>query len=78
MNFSSGDYTFDYPLGSPASVSFPANSPYATAVGGTSLALNSDGSIDWQLGWGNNENLLAESGFVQEFPSESGYFYAGS
>ncbi len=81
LNYStgdSGDFTFDYPLGSPASVSFPANSPWGTGVGGTSLALNTDGSIDWQIGWGNNENLLAESGFVEEYPGDSGYFYGGS
>jgi subtilase family serine protease len=28
-------------------------SPYFTAVGGTSLALNSDQSIQFQMGWGN-------------------------
>jgi subtilase family serine protease len=81
VNYSSGDsgdFTFDYPLGSPASVSFPANSPWATAVGGTSLVLTIDGAIDSQLGWGNNENLLSESGFVEEYPSDSGGFYAGS
>jgi subtilase family serine protease len=55
----SGDFTFD--LAStflPPSVSAPADSPYATAVGGVTLALKSDNTIAWQTGWGNNENLL--------------------
>ena len=63
-NFSSGDdgdFTF---FGIPATVSAPADSPWATAVGGVALALNPDNSIAWQAGWGNNEVLLAETGFV--------------
>lgn len=65
-NFSSGDggdYTLD---GIPPAVSAPADSPWATAVGGVSLALNSDNSIAWQSGWGNNQALLTESGFVYD------------
>src|SRR4029077_4510597 len=53
-NFSSGDqgdYTF---FGIPPTVSAPADSPYATAVGGVTLALNADNSIAWQAGWGND------------------------
>ncbi|MBV8817858.1 MAG: hypothetical protein JO022_05835, partial [Acidobacteriaceae bacterium] len=42
------------------SVSAPADSPYATAVGGVTLALKRDNSIKWQTGWGNNRNLLYE------------------
>lgn len=72
-NFSSGDagdFTLD---GIPPSVSAPANSPYATAVGGVALALNSDNSIAWQAGWGNNETLLAESGTVYDPPLFFGF-----
>src|ERR1039457_4406502 len=67
-NFSSGDggdYTHD---GIPATVSSPADSPWATAVGGVTLALNPDNSIAWQAGWGNNETLLAQEGFVLDPP----------
>ena len=67
-NFSSGDggdYTAD---GIPATVSTPADSPWATAVGGVTLALNSDNSIAWQAGWGNNETLLAQEGVVLDPP----------
>ena len=72
-NFSSGDqgdFTF---FGIPPSVSTPANSPYATAVGGVTLALNSDNSIAWQAGWGNNQTLLAETGTVFDPPISFGF-----
>jgi subtilase family serine protease len=79
-NFSSGDdgdYTFGFPEFIPASVSYPADSPYATGVGGISLALNSDNSIAWQGGWGNNEILLSETGEIFDPPLNDG-FYAGA
>lgn len=72
-NFSSGDqgdYTF---FGIPPTVSAPADSPYATAVGGVTLALNADNSIAWQAGWGNNETLLAEEGTVFDPPLFFGF-----
>ncbi len=72
-NFSSGDdgdFSF---FGIPATVSAPADSPWATAVGGVSLALNPDNSIAWQSGWGNNEVLLAEEGFVFDPPLSFGF-----
>ncbi|HLX35229.1 MAG TPA: S53 family peptidase [Candidatus Limnocylindrales bacterium] len=59
VNFSSGDdgdYSHVLPF---KTVSFPASSPFATSVGGTSLALNSDNTIDWQTGWGNNLTRIA-------------------
>jgi subtilase family serine protease len=37
-----------------------ADSPYATAIGGTSLFLNSDRSIKFQTGWGNNLTRVAD------------------
>lgn len=80
-NFSSGDsgdFTFDYPAYYPASVSAPADAPYATAVGGISLALKSNNSIEWQSGWGSNVNPLAESGYLFDPPGGNGYFEYGS
>ncbi|MGA9393012.1 MAG: S53 family peptidase [Candidatus Sulfotelmatobacter sp.] len=63
-NFSSGD-TGDYTLdGIPATVSAPADSPWATGVGGVTLALNANNSIAWQSGWGNNQSELAFEGYV--------------
>lgn len=76
-NFSSGDDGDYSAFGIPATVNAPADSPWATAVGGVSLALNADNSIAWQSGWGNNEVLLAESGFIPDPPEDFG-FYAGA
>ncbi|MBV9762888.1 MAG: S8/S53 family peptidase [Acidobacteriaceae bacterium] len=72
-----GDYTFDFPQFDPASVIAPADSPYATAVGGVTLALKSNNAIAWQTGWGNNETLLVDAGTVYDPPINFG-FYAGS
>ena len=80
-NFStgdSGDFTFDDPTANPASVSSPADLPYATGVGGISLALNSDNSIAWQTGWGTNLNSVADEGYVTDPPSGNGFFNFGS
>jgi subtilase family serine protease len=82
VNYSTGDegdFTFNEPLFNPPSISFPANSPYATAIGGTSLTLNSNGSIGLQLGWGNNENRLADAGYVVDPPiaTGGGFFSSG-
>lgn len=62
-NFSTGD-DGDFSLDGIATVSYPADSPWSTAVGGVTLALNSDNSIAWQAGWGNNQTLLAVEGTV--------------
>jgi subtilase family serine protease len=72
-NFSSGDDGDYSNLGIPPSVSAPADSPYATAVGGVALALNRNNSIKWQAGWGNNETLLAQEGFVFDPPLYFGF-----
>ncbi len=80
-NFASGDdgdNTGDFPQYNPASVSAPADSPYATAVGGISLELNADNSIAWQAGWGTNLALLDGEGFVPDPPLDLGVFDFGS
>jgi subtilase family serine protease len=73
-NFATGDYG-DYSFGGfdPLSVSAPADSPYATAVGGVSLALKSDNSILWQTGWGNNVTQLVGSGEIFDPPLFYGF-----
>src|SRR5205814_3681361 len=40
-------------------VDFPASSPFATGIGGTSLALNPDNTMAFQTGWGTNLTRLA-------------------
>lgn len=73
-NFSSGD-DGDYSFGGfyPNSVSAPADSPYATAIGGVSVALKSNNSIAWQAGWGNNVTLLEGSGEIFDPPLFYGF-----
>ncbi len=74
----SGDFTFDFPQFNPPSVSVPADSPYATAVGGVSLSLKSNNAIAWQAGWGTNVTPIDSQGFVFDPPTTSGFFNFGS
>jgi subtilase family serine protease len=79
-NFStgdSGDFTFDFPEFIPASVSAPADSPYATGIGGISLALNKNDTIAWQTGWGTNINPIRSQAFIFD-PPTGGFFDFGS
>jgi subtilase family serine protease len=59
VQFSSGD-AGDYvaALGH-SDVEYPASSPWATAVGGVSVGVRSDGAIWLQTGWGANITKLA-------------------
>ncbi len=59
VNYSSGDGGDSNPSGFTPNVtlfgvSTPADSPWATAVGGTSLALDTNNNILFQTGWGTN------------------------
>jgi subtilase family serine protease len=65
-----GDFTME---GIPATVSAPADSPWATAVGGVTVALNSSNVIQWQAGWGNNLILMAQSGDIFVPPFSLGF-----
>jgi subtilase family serine protease len=80
FNYATGDQgTFELVQGEGflPTVSAPADSPWATAVGGVTLALHSDNSIAWQSGWGNNVNVLTARGVVAD-PPTLGEFFAGS
>lgn len=70
-----GDFTADQPATYPASVNAPADSPYATAVGGVTLALHADNTIRFQAGWGNNQTLLYESSYVYNPPINLGLVF---
>jgi len=72
-NFASGDYGDYSVFGIPATVSAPADSPYATAVGGVSLALTSTNTIAWQSGWGTDETLLNYEGTLFDPPLAFGF-----
>jgi subtilase family serine protease len=73
-NFSSGDGG-DFTGGGffPATVNSPADSPWATAVGGVTLALNDDNSIKWQTGWGNNVTELQLEAAIDDPPFLIGF-----
>jgi subtilase family serine protease len=60
VNFSSGDFGDDSPILRFVTVDFPSSSPFATSIGGTSLALNPDNSIMFQTGWGTNLTRIAD------------------
>jgi len=61
VNYSSGD-NGDFALVEGfTDVSYPASSIYATAVGGTSLAVKADHTMLWQTGWGNNETRIGNA-----------------
>lgn len=59
VNFASGDYGDNTTIVGFKTVGFPGSSPFATSIGGTSLALNSDDSIAFQTGWGTNLTRIA-------------------
>jgi subtilase family serine protease len=61
VNFASGDSGDETPRAGFVSVDFPASSPFATGIGGTSLALNPDNTMAFQTGWGNNETRIVNT-----------------
>jgi subtilase family serine protease len=77
-NFSTGDDGDNTDEGNfSPSVSAPADSPYATGVGGISLALKSNKTIEWQSGWGTNLTPII-AGSVYDPPTEGTFFNYGS
>jgi subtilase family serine protease len=77
IQFSSGDGG-DEGLGTPlGAVGVPSNSPYATAVGGTSILNNPYGTGSIVAGWGNDIVFLSLGGPLDP-PTESGEFFGGA
>ena len=77
FQFSSGDGG-DEGLGSPIGApGVPSNSPYVTAVGGTSILNKVNGSGYETLGWGSSFVLLNEQG-VQDPPAPYPPYFGGS
>lgn len=61
LYFSSGDNGDEAEnLGYP-SPDFPASSPWVTSVGGTSLAIDRNGSIAWEAGWGDQFDQIVKN-----------------
>ena len=59
VNFATGDSGDDKAADKVITVNMPASSPYATAVGGTSLFINTNNTMKLQTGWGNNITRIA-------------------
>ncbi|MGI8772547.1 MAG: S53 family peptidase [Acidobacteriaceae bacterium] len=74
----SGDFSFSTMDGKPT-VSVPSNSPYATAVGGTTLALDGNQNLKFQTGWGNNYSEIYSGTHKQVLDPPAAFgFYAGA
>jgi subtilase family serine protease len=75
FQFSTGDGG-DLGLGTPVgSVGVPSNSPYAVAVGGTSVLNNSSATATVTTGWGNNITYIASFGVLDP---PFGFFNGGA
>ncbi|WP_213009426.1 S53 family peptidase [Paractinoplanes toevensis] len=76
MNFASGDYGdgSDDSLGR-AKVPFPTSDPWATGVGGTSLAIGAGGKVLGEWGWGDTVTAITDAGYAGTPP---GTFLMGS
>jgi len=57
--FSSGDDGDELAATGTKQADYPASDPYATAVGGTSTAINSSGALAWETGWGTEKYTLS-------------------
>jgi subtilase family serine protease len=69
-NFSSGDGGNLCGIG--CTPEAPASTPYSTAVGGVSLALNANGSIAFQTGWESYLSILISADTIYDPPRSNG------
>jgi subtilase family serine protease len=65
VNFATGDFGDEVVEFGFKTVNFPASSPFATGVGGTSLSLAPN---LFQTGWGNNLTRIAETSALKNAP----------
>jgi subtilase family serine protease len=76
-DYATGDEGDNTVYGIPPTVGTPADSPYSTAVGGVSLATNSDNTLAWQSGWGTNATGIVAppfaGGYVADPPLNFGF-----
>jgi subtilase family serine protease len=62
--FSSGDSGDEFTTVGAVAADYPASSPYATAVGGTTLAIGGDGSRSAEYGWSTARSFLCNAAYV--------------
>ena len=75
MYFSSGDDGDNTVVGDPiAEADFPASDPMVTAVGGTDLAINSNGSYKFETSWGDDlasvNTATSPSSYAEPVPGD--------
>lgn len=68
MQFSSGDDGDNFYLTGFSSPDYPSDSPFVTAVGGTTLEVGADGSRVGELGWDTGRSFLCTMNIVNELP----------
>jgi len=61
LYFSSGDNGDEVANLGFASPDFPASSPWVTSVGGTSTAIDKNGKIAWETGWGDQFDQIVKN-----------------
>ncbi|HET7500937.1 MAG TPA: S53 family peptidase [Kofleriaceae bacterium] len=79
VNFSSGDNGDEAARAGFITVDYPASSPFATSIGGTSLALDAQRNLVFETGWGTNETRVAataaEGNAPQNPPLDLGFVF---
>jgi subtilase family serine protease len=84
VHFSTGDYGDNSSQlgGLYTSTGWPASSPYGTAVGGVSVALDSHKRIAWQTSWGTNITEIADTTALGsppiDVPNNEGFVFGGT
>jgi subtilase family serine protease len=73
--FSSGDFGDGIDFFGVRSTSWPASSPYVTAVGGTSLGVGAQDEYVFETGWGTGASFLVDGAWS---PTPPGRFALGS
>ena len=66
--FSSGDFSDESLVVGYATPDFPASSPWVTAVGGTSLAVDSSGNYLFETGWGTSYSSWTDGNWDPQAP----------
>jgi subtilase family serine protease len=74
--FSTGDDGDNVATTGAKQVGTPANSPWVTAVGGTSLAVGKDDDYTFETGWGTDQAALSKGG--ESWKSLPGTFTSGA
>jgi subtilase family serine protease len=84
VHFSTGDYGDNSSQlgGLYTSTGWPASSPYATAIGGVSVALDAHKRISWQTSWGTNITEIADTTALGnppiDVPNNEGFVFGGT